>query len=71
MLIYLDIKIPHLQIAYLGGNLEVENIKIHQVGGIKIVCTRARYFFLGYGQGNQFTKSDSQEIYDNAYDLQT
>ena len=30
MLIYLDIKIPHLQIAHLGGNLEVENIKIHQ-----------------------------------------
>ena len=30
MLIYLDIKIPHLQIAHLGGNLEVGNIKIHQ-----------------------------------------
>ena len=29
MLIYLDIKIPHLQIAHLGGNLEVGNIKIH------------------------------------------
>ena len=29
MLIYLDIKIPHLKIAYLGGNLEVGNIKIH------------------------------------------
>ena len=43
MLIYLDIKIPHLQIAHLGGNLEVGNIKIHQVGGIKIVCT----FFWG------------------------
>ena len=30
MLIYLDIKIPHLKIAHLGGNLEVGNIKIHQ-----------------------------------------
>ena len=30
MLIYLDIKILHLQIAHLGGNLEVGNIKIHQ-----------------------------------------
>ena len=29
MLIYLDIKIPHLQIAHLGGNLEVGNIEIH------------------------------------------
>ena len=29
MFIYLDIKIPHLQIAHQGGNLEVENIKIH------------------------------------------
>ena len=29
MLIYLDIKIPHLQIAHQGGNLEVGNIKIH------------------------------------------
>ena len=29
MLIYLDIKIPHLQIAHLGGNIEVGNIKIH------------------------------------------
>ena len=29
MLIYLDIKIPHLQIAHLEGNLEVGNIKIH------------------------------------------
>ena len=30
MLIYLDIKIPHLKIAHLGGNLEVGNVKIHQ-----------------------------------------
>ena len=30
MLIYLDIKIPHLQIAHQGGNLEVANIKIHR-----------------------------------------
>ena len=30
MLIYLDINIPHLKIAHLGGNLEVGNIKIHQ-----------------------------------------
>ena len=30
MFIYLDIKIPHLQIAHQGGNLEVGNIKIHQ-----------------------------------------
>ena len=30
---YLDIKIPHLQIAHLGGNLEMGNIKIHRVGG--------------------------------------
>ena len=30
MLIYLDIKIPHLQIAHQGGNLEVGNIKIHR-----------------------------------------
>ena len=29
MLIYLDINIPHLKIAHLGGNLEVGNIKIH------------------------------------------
>ena len=29
MLIYLDIKIPHLQIAHQGGNLEVGNIKIY------------------------------------------
>ena len=29
MLIYQDIKIPHLQIAQLEGNLEVGNIKIH------------------------------------------
>ena len=28
MLIYLDIKIPHLKIAHLGGNLEVGNIDI-------------------------------------------
>ena len=26
---YLDIKIPHLQIAHQGGNLEMGNIKIH------------------------------------------
>ena len=31
MLIYLDIKIPHLQIAHQGGNLEVGNIKIHHI----------------------------------------
>ena len=31
MLIYLDIKIPHLQIAHQGGNLEVGNIKIHHL----------------------------------------
>ena len=31
MLIYLDIMIPHLQIAHQGGNLEVGNIKIHQL----------------------------------------
>ena len=31
MLIYLDINIPHLQIAHLGGNLEVGNIKIHHI----------------------------------------
>ena len=30
MLIYLDIKIPNLKIAHLGGNLEVGNIKIHR-----------------------------------------
>ena len=36
MLIYLDIKIPHLKIAHLGGNLEVGNIKIH----------RKRYYFI-------------------------
>ena len=30
MLIYLDIKIPHLKIAHLGGNLEVGNIEIHR-----------------------------------------
>ena len=29
MLIYLDINIPHLKIAHLGGNLEVGNIEIH------------------------------------------
>ena len=40
MLIYLDIKIPHLQIAHLGGNLEVGNIKIHQF-----------LHMLTYGQG--------------------
>ena len=28
-MIYLDIKIPHLQIAHQGGNFEVGNIKIH------------------------------------------
>ena len=28
---YLDIKIPHLQIAHQGGNLEVGNIKIHLI----------------------------------------
>ena len=33
MLIYLDIKIPHLKIAHLGGNLEVGNIKIHPTYG--------------------------------------
>ena len=33
MLIYLDINIPHLKIAHLGGNLEMGNIKIHRVGG--------------------------------------
>ena len=31
MLMYLDIKIPHLQIAQWGVNLEVGNIKIHHV----------------------------------------
>ena len=31
MLIYLDIKIPHLQIAHLGGNLDVGNIKIYSL----------------------------------------
>ena len=34
MLIYLDIKIPHLQIAHQGGNLEVGNIKIHLFDGL-------------------------------------
>ena len=29
MLMYLAIKIPHLQIAHQGGNLEVGNVKIH------------------------------------------
>ena len=28
MLIYLDIRIPHLQIAHQGGNLEVGNLDI-------------------------------------------
>ena len=28
-MIYLDFKIPHLQIAHQGGNLKVGNIKIH------------------------------------------
>ena len=31
MLIYLDIKIPHLQIAHQGGNLEVGNIKMYRI----------------------------------------
>ena len=34
MLTYLGIKIPHLQIANLGGNLEVGNIKIHQYSNL-------------------------------------
>ena len=34
MLIYLDIKIPHLQIAHQGGNLEVGNIEIHPQLGL-------------------------------------
>ena len=29
-MIYLDINIPHLKIAHLGGNLEVGNLEIHQ-----------------------------------------
>ena len=37
MLIYLDIKIPHLQIAHQGGNFEVGNIKIHLNDKVKIV----------------------------------
>ena len=32
---YLDIKIPHLQIAHQGGNLEVENIKIHPLASLR------------------------------------
>ena len=32
MLIHLDIKIPHLQIAHQGDNLEVGNIKIYLEG---------------------------------------
>ena len=31
MFIYLDIKIPHLQIAHQGGNLDVGNIKTHRL----------------------------------------
>ena len=34
MLIYLDINIPHLKIAHLGGNLEVGNIEIHHMNMI-------------------------------------
>ena len=37
MLIYLDIKIPHLKIAHLGGNLEVGNIKIHHL--FNVLCS--------------------------------
>ena len=40
MLIYLDIKIPHLQIAHLGGNLEVGNIKIHLLNNNFDWCVR-------------------------------
>ena len=36
----MDIKIPHLQIAHQGGNLEVENIKIHRMINFKIVNGR-------------------------------
>ena len=38
MLIYLDIKIPHLQIAHQGGNLEVGNIKVHPIGCLFNFC---------------------------------
>ena len=34
MLIYLNIKIPYLQIAHQGGILEVGNIKIHLFIGL-------------------------------------
>ena len=35
-LIMNTIKIPHLKIAHLGGNLDVGNIKIHQRGATSI-----------------------------------
>ena len=37
MLIYLDINIPHLKIAHLGGNLEVGNIEIQPFKEIVIL----------------------------------
>ena len=40
MFIYLDIKIPHLQIAHQVGNLEVGNIKIHRFYNVKTQKTR-------------------------------
>ena len=50
MLIYLDIKIPHLQIAHQGGNLEVGNIKIHQMLTSTMVAKLniERYNFYGW-----------------------
>ena len=50
MLIYLDIKIPHLQIAHLGGNHDTGNIKIHSLDNQQnegIVLLFNKYFSSG------------------------
>ena len=46
MLIYLDINIPHLKIAHLGGNLEVGNIKIHYACSRTEVCSYKSEYML-------------------------
>ena len=42
-MIYLDIKIPHLQIAHQGGNLEVGNIKIHPFLKVQLYYNENEY----------------------------
>ena len=62
MLIYLDIKIPHLQIAHQGGNLEVGNIKIHLIFTTVSTISMPRIGWVSWNWYFVDPNTDEQEI---------